>query len=107
MKAKNVQTRTDYYQYIDEKVDYIEHELRRGMSANKHRIVQEHIDGDRIIINFRNCIHVLELSENEPEERKNYITDNSNYREVIRAMAYSVFRRDIYDEIADRDIDLE
>lgn len=51
------------------------------------------------------CLALLEQSSNGPEEWCHFVGDGDSWREVIRAMAFSAFRVDLWRELRDRGIE--
>jgi len=49
---------------------------------------------------------ILENSHNEPEEWKHMVSETDYWREVLNAMAFTVFRHDVYEEMKDRGFDV-
>ena len=108
MKAKNVESRKDYYQYVNELVDCIQQEISSNDITDKHHYVGQHINSDRLHFNgVDNNLTVLNYSDSDPHDWRHYVNDSSSYREVIQAMAYATLRRDVYNEISERNISLE
>lgn len=105
MQAKEIETRKDYQQYINETVEIILGEYEFEDNSELNEIVFETVDGSQLIIYTDYNLTVLENSYNEPEEWKHLVDESDSYREVIQAMAFDVFRQDLWEEIRNRDID--
>ena len=51
-------------------------------------------------------LDILENSHNEPEEWKHMVSECDYWREVLNAMAFTVFRQDIYEKLKEKGIDV-
>lgn len=105
MKAKNITSRQDYYQYVNESVNIFIDELNEDIS-DIHHSISMNVDQSRIIMMYSNNLTVLQYSDNEPQEWSHLVgNDESNWRKVIQSMAYDVFRQDFYEKLEEK-IDL-
>ena len=103
MKAKNVENRQDYYQYVEEMADiFIDEKVNEDLSDIHYEISLE-VDQCRMHMMYGNNLKVLQYSDSEPEEWQIYVEENeTNYRKVLQAMTYATLRRDLIEELQDR-----
>lgn len=106
MKAKDVNNRSEYLQYVSEIVDILESEYDLSNDNNPHSTIHHMIDSDRMVMYFSNYMTVLQYSPNEPQEWKHLVGESDQWREVMQTMAYDVFRQDVWEEINSRDIEI-
>lgn len=64
--------------------------------------VDEAVDSDRLIMMNHNHLPVLMYSDEEPHDWKHLVRDDGDYRRVIQAMAYTVYRSDVIQELRER-----
>lgn len=68
--------------------------------------VFETVDGSELV--FKTHLFTDVLSYSEPEEWSHLVADDeTDYRTVLQAMAFSAVRSDVWDELHNRDADLE
>ena len=106
MQANNITNRKEYYEYVNEFVDILLEDLELESSTDPHYDVSMSIDSDHMVMMYSNNLTVLENSDEQPDEWKHFVDESDDYRKVIQAMAYDVFRQDVWAEIYDRDIDI-
>lgn len=107
MKAKNVESRQDYYQYVEELADcFIEDKLGEDME-DIHYHISMSVDQCRMHMMYSNNLKPLEYSDSDPYEWSIFVEDNEkDHKKVIQAMAYATLRYDLTEELKDR-IDIE
>ncbi len=65
--------------------------------------IHEDVDNHEWITYSGYHLHILEHSDEGPVEWKQYVEDDeTSYRKVIEAMAYTAFRADVSQEVFDR-----
>ena len=96
-----------YVKYVDSVqiiADIIQDRLDEDPNMDIYEAVHENVDSSRWIIYHHKTIKVLEHSDNDPDEWEHYVSDMSDWRSVIQAMAFDCMRNDIYDELSRREI---
>lgn len=61
--------------------------------------VFQEVDSAHCIIYYSYNTDVLDHAKNEPEEWNIHVTEDSSWKEVIQAMAFSALRMDVYEEV--------
>lgn len=101
-----------YRQYRDEVRSYAgsildEVEAHADAPLDSHRFddelsefVLESVDGHSWVLYYGYNLAILQHADNEPEEWMTYVDpDETFYRRVLNAMAYTAFRADVFDEV--------
>jgi hypothetical protein len=96
-------TRQDYRNSIETMADVIEDEYDMGYDELSE-MVWENVDSSSWVIYTDKNILALEYGNNQPEEWKHLVGDNSSWQEVVQAMAFRVVEQDLYDELQRRDV---
>lgn len=66
--------------------------------------VFEAADNSDLLQNVDTAFDVLKTSSTNPDEWEPYVRNESDYREVIQAMAFAVIKRDIWNKIDRRSV---
>jgi hypothetical protein len=84
---------------IGETIQYFDHSIDSdAFEEELDREVWETADGHQWMIYTGYHMDVLRHADHEPEEWENYVNlrESPSYRDVIQAMAFDVFYRDLY-----------
>jgi len=68
-------------------------------------LVFEEADQSIYTMSADRCLSLLRQSPNGPQEWSHLVGDADGWRDVIRAMAFSAYRVDLWDELRDRGIE--
>lgn len=96
----------EYSQFINDTVDIIIDEYEESLKEEPANAIWETVDSSEMIIYYSNNMDILQYSQNEPEEWEHLVSDGDSWKEVIQAMAYRTMEIDIWEELNDRDIEL-
>ena len=103
MTETDVSTKEKYYEYVNFTVDCIIEEYEEYQQEDINELVFENVDSADIIIYTNYNIDVLKNSNYEPQEWKHLVSESDSWQSVIQAMAFDVFKQDVYIELHDRD----
>jgi len=104
MSETDISTREKYYNYVSFTVDCIEEEYD-PVSHELNELVWESVDSSKIVLYYSYNMDILQNSDKEPQEWKHLAGETDNHKEIILAMAFDVFRQDVWEETRDRDIE--
>lgn len=105
MSDTDISTREKYYDYVNFTVECIINEYKDYPESEISELVFSHVDNAKIIMYYSYNMDILQNSYNDPEEWKHFVGENENYKEVIQAMAFDVFRQDVWEKLNDKNID--
>ena len=106
MSETDISTTAKYYDYVNFTVDCIIEEIKEKDVQYIDDLVFQHIDSADIMIYNGYELDILENSRNEPEEWKHMVSECDYWREVLNAMAFTVFQQDIYEKLNEKGIDV-
>lgn len=66
--------------------------------------IHEEVDSQVTAMSPNECLAFLQESVNGPTEYKQYLAENMEWYEIVRALAYSAYRTDLNDLLIDRDV---
>jgi len=99
MTETDISTKEKYYNYVNSTVESIIEEYENEYPLSE--AVFDSVDSSNIVMYYSYNMDILQNSDNEPQEWKHFVSDNDYYKEVIQAMAFTVFRQDVWDKLHD------
>jgi len=102
--SENSLTRQEYHDRIEMLADSVIEGIEE-YDQEPADAVFEAVDSSGLVLKTHYFTDVLSYSE--PEEWSHLVADDeTNYRQVLQAMAFDAVRTDVWEELHDRDIDL-
>lgn len=105
MYQTDISTKAKYYDYVDHTVHCILTEKGNYPESEISELVFESVDSANIIIYTNYHMDILQNSNQEPQEWKHMVSENDSWQKVIQAMAFDVFRQDVWNKLHEKDID--
>jgi hypothetical protein len=90
----------DYYYDVEYAAECIEEEVPEDPNSDDiYTAIHDTLDTDIGMQSTDHAIHVLGESDRHPDNWQIYVRDQNDFADVIRAMARSVYRQDLRNEL--------
>lgn len=97
-------TNEEYREKINMFADEIEYELQEYPAEEVHELTWEAIDSSNWIIYYDYHTDVIDATDSDPVEWRNYVRDFSSWKDVLQAMAFCVMLNDLETELYERGV---